>query len=111
MKTTYLLSLVALGIALVSAGCKQNGSDSAKPSSTSSDKEYDIKVKVISIGEDKKSVKLDHEDIPGFMKAMKMEFTVESPQVLQGIAPGDKVQGRLKVKPGGDYLITQLKKT
>lgn len=46
---------------------------------------------VKAIGEGKKSVKIDHEDIPNFMKAMTMSFPVSDPRLLDGIAVADKV--------------------
>jgi Cu/Ag efflux protein CusF len=40
---------------------------------------------------------------------MKMEFYVDNPKLLEGLKPGDKVQGRLKVE-SGNYTITRLEK-
>lgn len=92
-----LLTLMMLG------GC---GSKDAKDK----DRFYDVKAKVVSIDAGKKTVTLDHEDIPGFMKAMEMKFSVEDPKVLEGIKPRDEVSGKLRVKPGNDYAITELRK-
>jgi Cu/Ag efflux protein CusF len=58
----------------------------------------------------RKKVRLDHEDIPGYMKAMEMDFNVDDASALEGLKSGDKVHGILKVKPGGDLVITQLRK-
>lgn len=73
------------------------------------EKEYDIKGTVVDVASDKKAVTLDHEEIPGLMKAMKMKYPVSDPKVLDGIAAGDKVSGRLKAR-GTDYTITKLEK-
>jgi protein SCO1/2 len=73
-------------------------------------KEYDIKGKVLAVDSKKPAVTLDHEDIPGVMKAMEMEFPVESPKLLEGLRVGDQVQGRLKKVAAGEYLITHLEK-
>lgn len=83
-------------------GC-QSASDKGK------DKIYDIKGKVVTLEAAKKTVTLDHEDIPGFMNAMEMKFKVEDAAMLDGLKAGDPVQGKLKVT-GGDYIITALKK-
>ncbi len=99
MKPMLLIFLVAL-VPLVSAGCGKN--------SASKEKVYDIKGKVVSVDLENKTVTLDHEDIPGFMKAMQMPFSVESSKILEGLKPGDQVQGRLKVSDG--YVITELHK-
>ena len=69
--------------------------------------QYTVKGKVISVAADKPAVKLDHEEIPGLMKAMEMEYAVENSKMLEGIKAGDQVQGQLKVE-NGKYTITQL---
>src|SRR5207244_4899747 len=71
--------------------------------------QYDIRGKVVSISADKKAVNLDHEAIPGVMMAMKMEYAVDNPQMLEGLKAGDAVQGKMK-KEAGKYIITRLEK-
>lgn len=95
----FVLSALLLTLLI---GC-QSGPDRGK------DKVYDIKGKVVALEVEKKSVTLDHEDIPGFMNAMEMKFKVEDAALLDGLKAGDSVQGKLKVT-GGDYVITALKK-
>ena len=72
-------------------------------------KVYDIKGKIVAIRPDKEGLTLDHEDIPGLMKGMKMEFLVENARILEGLQIGDQVQGKLKVE-SGSQMITELKK-
>jgi protein SCO1/2 len=73
------------------------------------EKQYDIKGTVVSVAADKQSVTLDHEEIPALMKAMKMEYRVGNPKLLENLKPGDKVQGRLKAE-SDRYTITELEK-
>src|SRR5437763_1484246 len=93
----WLLSVLAL------AGCQKSGDPTKEPA------DYPIKGKVVSVNPEKNAVKLDHEDIPGLMEAMTMDFTVADPKLLKGLQPGDKVEGRLK-KDAGKFIITELKK-
>ncbi len=93
---------------LVLAGC-QKPADKAQPGATAEEKDYDIKGKVTAVASDKTSVTLDHEEIPGLMKAMEMKYPVSDPKVLDGIATGDNVSGRLRAK-GTNYTITKLEK-
>ena len=72
-------------------------------------KEFDVKGKVVSVDPDKQTVTLDHEDIPGLMKAMRMDFKVEDKKLLDGLKPGDEVRGRLKREESG-YTLTRLEK-
>ena len=103
MKTFAWLVLSMLFIPFAMTGCK--GNEGKSPAV----KEYPIKGKVVAVNPDKSSVKLDHEDIPGLMQGMEMDFAVEKPQLLEGLKPGDQVQGRLKVE-SGKYIITTLEK-
>lgn len=70
---------------------------------------YDIKGKVVAVDAQKSSVTLDHDDIPGLMQAMTMEFAVPDPKVLAGIAVGDSVRGRIRKDEGG-YVLRSLQK-
>jgi protein SCO1/2 len=97
-----LIGALALLVPVVSTGCGKGQEDK--------DKTYDIQGKVVAVDPDKKEVTLDHEDIPGFMKAMKMPFPVENAKVLEGIKAGDRVHGKLKVRRSGALSITELMK-
>jgi protein SCO1/2 len=103
MKVANWRLVVVLVITGALAGC---GGGSSK---STADKTYSIRGKVTAVNPEKPFVKLDHEDIPGLMKAMEMEFRVEDAKLLSGIAVGDQVQGRLK-SSGEGYVITQLEK-
>jgi protein SCO1/2 len=103
MRACYWLGLLVLAVLLAFAGCKGGESKG------SAEKQYPIKGKVVSVDPSKPAVKLDHEDIPGLMRGMEMEFVVEDGKILQDIKTGDQVQGRLKVE-AGQYIITQLEK-
>jgi Cu/Ag efflux protein CusF len=103
MKTSYWPMLFVLAIPLVLVGCK--GNESKGPA----EKLYPIKGKVVAVNPDKPSIRLDHEDIPGLMQAMEMEFAVEKSKLPEGLKAGDQVQGRLKVE-SGKYILTELEK-
>lgn len=96
--TCLAIALVAL---VAPMGCQG-------PKETTHVKHYDVKAKVTAIDKEKKTVTLDHEAIPGYMQAMEMEFAVDDAKVLENIAVGDRVQGQLAVKSGGN-VITALK--
>lgn len=113
MKTSLYFVLALMSLSLVAFGCARDATNKPEsagaPIANGSEKEYDIKGKVVAIGEDKKSVTLDHEDVVGLMKGMKMEFRVNDAKVLEGIETGDEVTGRLRVSDG-TYTITKLEK-
>ena len=101
MPRHLLLALCALPFVLL-AGCSSS-------TSPATEKIHDLKGVVVSVDPDKKTVKIDHEEMPGFMKAMTMSFTVQDAKLLEGLTAGDRVQGRVK-KVGNDYVLPELRK-
>ena len=61
------------------------------------------------------TVTIRHEEIPGFMAAMTMPFTVKDRKSLEEIRPDDEVEGNLKVEYDGkevkDYELSKLEVT
>ena len=55
-----------------------------------------------------RTVTLDHEDIPGFMKGMTMTFDLAPDVALKGIGPGAEVDFRVK-EEGGVYTVTEIR--
>ena len=104
MRRLFSITCFLFPIALL-AGC----SSSSSPSSA--EKLYGLKGKVVAVDASAKSVKIDHDDIPGLMKAMTMTFAVEDGKLLDGLAVGDAVEGKLKVASGNKYVVTELRKT
>jgi protein SCO1/2 len=47
---------------------------------------------------------ISHRDIPGFMRAMAMEFEVRDPRELEGLAPGAQIDFELVAGKGGSYI-------
>jgi Cu/Ag efflux protein CusF len=100
------LTLSALVVAAAAvAGC-QGRSGSSAPGEA---KLYDVTGTVVSVDREKKAVTLDHEDIPGLMRAMKMEFSVDDPKALDGLSAGDRVSGKVRHE-SGRYVVTGLQK-
>ncbi len=107
MKTARWLRLIVLSVPLVLAGCTGGRTEKQKGAA---DKQYEVKGKVVAVAPDKSSVTLDHEAIPELnMMAMKMDYPVESPKVLEGIQAGDQVHGHLKAQ-GKKYIVSHLGK-
>ena len=103
MKTVPWIWLIVLLVPPALTGCK--GSEEKRAAG----KQYPIKGKVVAVDVNKPSVKLDHEEIPGLMKAMEMDYAVETAKVVEGLKVGDQVQGHLKAD-SGKYLVTHLEK-
>jgi protein SCO1/2 len=52
-----------------------------------------------------RQVQLDHEEIAGLMPAMRMNFDVADPALLDGVAPGDRVRFALATEGGGLRIV------
>jgi protein SCO1/2 len=103
-------AILLLGFLVTGAcqrGAEQPAATGATEQTNMETKDYPISGRVIVIAADKSAITLDHEDIPGLMPGMEMQFTVDDPTILEGIAAGSQVEGRLKVD-GAKYIITRL---
>ncbi len=56
---------------------------------------------------DGEHIRVDHEEIPGFMEAMTMSFAVEDTTLLQGIQVEDSIRFTLTVT-GDDISVSAL---
>lgn len=56
--------------------------------------------KVIALVAASQEIVLEHGEIKGFMGAMTMGYKVESPKLLQGLKPGDKVRFTINTDKG-----------
>lgn len=63
--------------------------------------------KVIALVSGSHQVVVDHEEIRGFMDAMVMGYNVDSPSLLKGLKPGDKIRFTIDT---GKRAITKVEK-
>ncbi len=56
----------------------------------------------------KSEITLDHGDIPGIMSAMTMTFSVPDKRLLEGVAPGAKVEFDIEVV-NDEYRVTAIR--
>ena len=59
------------------------------------------------VAKDRTRVRIRHEDIPGFMKAMTMPFDVD-PKLIAGVAEGDHVSFTFEARDDGSNVILTL---
>jgi len=78
-----------LGIALCASGCH--------PKKSAYERRFPIEGRVVSADAATHTLTLDHHEIPGYMKAMTMGFTVRDAWVFNVVHPGDTVQATLVV--------------
>ncbi len=69
------------------------------------DGDYNAKGVVTKLNLNAGSVELDHEDIPGVMPPMRMEFLVAEKKILDGLKVGDKVDFVLRYKHPTETVV------
>lgn len=95
--------ILALAVA-TAAAC---GGTSSPPANA---REYPLTGQVLSINADRTEIRVRHDDVPGFMPAMTMPFSIKDPKLLDGLAPGDLIKATLVVTDEESYL-TAIQKT
>ena len=114
MKSTFWTS--AILVLVFSFAC---GKSEVKPSNSAAlaqptpvptasipkDGDYNGKGVVTKIDIKSGSVELNHEDIPGVMAPMQMEFYVKDKSILNGLKVGDKVDFVLEYKHPAETIV------
>lgn len=91
------------------SGAPTDPATAAKPGAPA-EKAYQARGTVKAFGEGRKSIKIAHEEIPGYMKAMTMPFAVTSTNELDGFKEGDAVDFSFSEQTDGRLLIQSIKK-
>ncbi len=95
------------------AGCKPGATPGvgASTGTNGATRTFQVKGVVHEIMPDKNRVRIAHEEIPGYMKAMTMPFDVKTPADLTGIKPGDTVSFRMVVTDTDGWIENIVKQS
>ena len=61
------------------------------------EKRYPIKGVVVAVNQQERKATIKHEDIPGYMQGMTMDFKIKNAADLQTMKPGDQITGTLVI--------------
>jgi protein SCO1/2 len=86
--------LVIVGLLVTSAGCARAPAPRA----------YQLTGQVLAVRAESNEILVKHDDIPGFMPAMTMPYTVRDPASLKDRVPGDLINATLVVEVNAAYL-------
>ena len=86
-------ALILISLALFAMACQPSASNS----NSSSAKRYPFTGKVVSVNKAAKKATISHEDIPGYMDAMTMEFPIHEDWVWNDLTPGSEIHADLVV--------------
>lgn len=67
-------------------------------------KRYSLKGKVVAVDKAKKKATIDHEEIPGYMDAMTMDFPIREDWVWEDLNPGADIFAEMVVDTDGYWL-------
>lgn len=97
-------SILILISALIFSACQSASTEVPDPSEL---KRYDLKGEVLSVDKTNKKASIKHEEIPGYMDAMTMDFEIRSKwDVWEDLVPGATVLGDLVVdNKNGKYWL------
>ena len=105
-----------LSLLLVVTSCEKKSPETTSPSPVAtpapvnvSTQIFQVKGVVVAVKPQEKTVRIRHEEIPGYMEAMTMPFEVKDTNELAGVSDGDSVTFRMLVTET-DGWIDQIKK-
>lgn len=93
---------------IVLAGCA--GEEPAKPLSEPGEKLYTVRGVILSREETSNTIHVDHEEIPGFMTAMKMDYSVRGAKVSELPPDNTPFEAKLHVTELA-YWLTDVRQT
>ena len=103
-----ILLLAPVSLAVTGAGCRSpKPAEQPAPQAAQQDsgpKRYAFSGRVVSIDKPKLQVVIDGVDIPGFMMAMTMGYSVKSAQQLDPLSPEDQIKADVVVNKDDVYL-------
>jgi|SRR5579863_3386128 len=99
----FLNIIIAAGIS-ISAGLTGCGSSKPAQQPAEGPQRYHLDGRVVSVETVKQQVVVDAGDIPGFMAAMTMGYSVKNPALLAPLSPEDKITADVVVNGNDVYL-------
>jgi protein SCO1/2 len=97
--------VLVLLLLLAALACSK---EEPKPVSEPGEKIYTVRGKILSRDAAQNSVKMDHEEIPGFMAAMVMDYNVRGAEVATLPPDGSRVEAVLHATERS-YWITDVR--
>jgi protein SCO1/2 len=91
-----VLLVLSASLMMIAGGCG--------PRRSANEKRYPIKGQVVAVNQNDHTATISHEDIPGYMQAMTMDFKIKSDADLQMLKPGDQITGTLVVDDASSWV-------
>jgi protein SCO1/2 len=98
------LILVLAGALLLAACGGGEESAASAPAQEEPATVYQVRGQFVMYQYGGEAIRVDHEEIPGFMKAMRMDFRPKDPAEVEGLEPGDKISFRYVVGEKDEHI-------
>ena len=99
-----LRNVLILAVICLSAGLYGCGGSPKPAQQTGGPQRYHLSGRVVSVATSKQQVVVDAGDIPGFMMAMTMGYSVKNPELLTPLTPEDQITADVVVNGNDVYL-------
>jgi protein SCO1/2 len=103
---TVITALLCACVSLLTA-CNQSHptkTTAASEAQPTAPKRYALTGRVVSVDKPNLSINIDGDEIPGFMGAMQMPYSVKDATLLNKVAPGDRIKAEIVRGNDGAYL-------
>jgi protein SCO1 len=99
----FLLVVGGISLSIVLIGCSSPKPAQPEPGPS----KYSLTGRVVSIDKAKQQVTVDAEDIPGFMMAMTMPYSVKNPSLMEPLSAEDQITADVMVN-GNDVWLENI---
>jgi protein SCO1/2 len=103
VKAAFVAVAVGVGL-LMGAGCSRPSSRLPDDRTVPLPRDYEVRGTVVQLDPARSNLVVRHEEIPGYMRAMTMPFTVRDTNLLRELAPGDLIRFRLRVTEDDGWI-------
>ena len=103
----FFVAAIFLPAAFVGCGSQKPAQTEQQQQQQQGPKRYQLAGRVISIDPAKQQLVVDHGDIPGFMMAMTMPYSVKSSDQLTSVSPEDQITADVVVN-GDDVHLENI---
>ncbi len=101
---------IFLALALASSVVSTAAVACASGTSEAEGRSYEVDGTVRRVDREARTITIAHEDVPGYMPAMTMPFSVDDARLMDGLAEGDRVRFRFVAAGGGRHVIATIRK-
>src|SRR6202049_3623879 len=97
--------LAGISLSVWMVGC--NSPKPAQQAAQQAPHRYSLNGRIVSVEKAKQQVVVDHGEIPGFMMAMTMGYSVKNPNLLDSLSPEDQITADVVVN-GDDVWLENI---